>query len=129
MNQTTIDIIGGVAGLYEVLARAIPTKKNWSILHKVFQVLVTVSGFLNKGKNDADKKPGVSNVVNFLLCFIFATALFSCKTLKNTKVDCLSEKVVHVTLIDKNGKTYTFHSTYCDSIRVVVLPDTTNVKR
>jgi len=128
MNNNVIDWLGIAGGVYEVLARAIPTKKNWSILHKVFKVLVTVSGFLNKGKG-ADEKPKLPTATPLLLCFIFATVLFSCKTLKNTQIDCISKKQVHITLIDKNGNPYTFHSTYCDTIRVVQLPDTTNIKQ
>lgn len=127
MNQIT-NIVAAAGVLYEMFARIIPTKKNWSIVHKVFSVLKAVSGFLNVEKKD--DKPRFPTATPYLLCLLFATTvLFSCKTLRNTQVDCLSSKMVHITLIDAKGNPYTFHQKYCDTIRVVVLPDTTNLKK
>lgn len=39
-----------VLGIYEVLARLIPTVENWSILHKIITFLKLVSDTLNVKK-------------------------------------------------------------------------------
>jgi len=43
-------IAGILAGVYEVLARAIPTIKNYSFIAKIIEILVWLSKFLNRKK-------------------------------------------------------------------------------
>lgn len=43
-------VLGVVAGLYDVVVRLIPTVGNYSILHKVIEILAWVSNFLNVKK-------------------------------------------------------------------------------
>lgn len=43
-------ILAMLYGLYEILAHAIPTIKNYSVLNKVFGALKQLSDFLNMGK-------------------------------------------------------------------------------
>lgn len=129
MNITEIIAIAG--GVYETLSRIIPTKKSWSIVHGVLKFVLNVSGFLNR------EKPGINQKIvkdknfyqNLSIVFIIATLAFSCKSIKETQVDCLSKKTVHVTLISKKGDFYTIHVPYCDSILVQSLADTVNLKQ
>ena len=43
-------IVAIIAGIYEVIARCIPTVKNWSILGKVIEVLLWISERFNRKK-------------------------------------------------------------------------------
>ena len=48
--STALIIITVVAGCYEVIARAIPTVKNWSGTAIILKVLTAISDFLNNKK-------------------------------------------------------------------------------
>lgn len=45
--HTVTNLIPIAIGAYEALVRAIPTKKNHSLLHGILNVLLVVSNFLN----------------------------------------------------------------------------------
>lgn len=49
-NQLIIDLVIYIAGCYEVISRAIPSKGNWSIVHNVLNVLLVVSKYLDNKK-------------------------------------------------------------------------------
>jgi len=42
--------IGIVLGIYEVIARAIPTVKDWTLVGNIVKVLQSISDFLNAKK-------------------------------------------------------------------------------
>jgi hypothetical protein len=107
-EQCIIDLVTYIAGCYEVIARAIPTKKDWSLVHKILKILVVVSEFMN------NKKPKSLNPV--VLLFVASTMfLFSCKT---TQVNCKHSTMLPVTL-QINDSTFTTTWVYfCDTILV-----------
>ncbi len=55
MNTATEILIGGT-GLYEVLSRVIPTKRNHSLLHGILNTLLFLSNLLNRQKRTANEK-------------------------------------------------------------------------
>lgn len=50
--QTVIDALPYVIGGYEVVTRAIPTKKNVSLIHNVLKALLFISQLLNNKQKD-----------------------------------------------------------------------------
>lgn len=44
---TVTTVILVIAGVYEVVARAVPTVKNWSILGNIVNILKIISDYLN----------------------------------------------------------------------------------
>jgi len=100
---------------YETIARALPTSKNVSIIHRVLKALVFLSGFLNR-----QKKPGLSSgkiapVVFIALMLSFA----SCKSIET--VTCKSTKYIDVTVL-KDGNYYSATVPVCDTILIVTKP-------
>lgn len=98
-------------GIYEFLSHVIPTKKNHSLLNKIFKGLSFLSGLLNREKPYTD-----STMKLFTLALIFSFVFVSCKTLKN--ISCNSTKFVNVTFIAPDGYTYTLAVPYCDTVLV-----------
>ena len=43
-------VLAILAGLYEVVARIIPTVKQYSVIEKIFSIMLWVSNFLNNRK-------------------------------------------------------------------------------
>lgn len=48
--QTVIDLLPYVLGGYEVISRAIPTKKDHTLVGNIFKWLSLISNFLNNTK-------------------------------------------------------------------------------
>lgn len=112
--QKIIELSPYIIGGLEILLRAIPTKKNCSIVHKALEILLAASSFLNNKKGPGVKIPAV-----ILIALSFS--LFSCAALKNTanRFNCLSSKTVGVTVKVGDSTYYTMNLPYCDTIEYV----------
>jgi len=49
-------IVALIAGLYEVIIRLIPTVANYSAIHKIIEILVWLSNFLNRKKKRPQRR-------------------------------------------------------------------------
>lgn len=114
-----------IAGGYETLIRLIPTAgKNYSLIHKVLQILGKVINFAQIASNLLNKeKPYVANTQRgaglILIACIFVFA--SCKTVQ--KIDCGSSHNVPVVFHNlTTGSYYTVNVPFCDTVNVTNAP-------
>jgi len=114
--QNLPEIIAGATGLFELVTRGLPTKKNYSLIHGILKALLFVSTFLNNKKESLNKIP----VIIFI---VLSTVLVSCGITKD--FTCLSKKSVTITIKDSNGNYTSTKISYCDSILYSKIVDTT----
>lgn len=121
--KTIINFLPFVLGAYELLAHAIPTEKNHSLLNKIFTTLSALSNMLN-----ITKKSGGRGLPLLTAAACLAFAFSSCKVIKS--IDCKSVKYVKVTYVSKAGNFYTLDVPYCDTVILKTdnLPDTATLK-
>ncbi|HEX7904821.1 MAG TPA: hypothetical protein VF487_13175 [Chitinophagaceae bacterium] len=107
-----IELLPFIVGGAEVLTRILPTKKNYSPVHRILKTLLDISSFFNQ-----EKKPGkINRSIQVIIFITIVSVLVSCSVSK--KVNCVSSKTVPVVIVTGDSNYYTINVPYCDTIRI-----------
>lgn len=125
MKEFILNNLPYIVGGYETVTRLIPTNgKNYSLIHKILQVLGKVINFAQIASNFLNKeKPYTANTERgaglVLLACLFAFA--SCKTVQ--KIECGSSHEIPVVFHNlTTGTFYTVNVPFCDTVNVTNAP-------